>query len=215
MRCDDGVRSVGRSVLCSLITCCLAATFAAVPRAALWAQQEVVEETISSAPATPRYLHAEKLPAGAVLNASLEIGTVVDPRCMSQVGDHVYYDADEDGVPEIIIARAHHDGQGRIVAGAPPEGLVADYDLRYGPDDKERIVASLRALAGLHAEGELERPGYLQRQAQTLAGLRPESLGVEEGLIFLADLWDAGLIDAVLYGVKRHEMLDAIVAASQ
>lgn len=215
MRCDGGprpTRQLGRRLLAA---CGLATALIAGVSGDARSQQDVNQETLSSNAAEPRYVHAEKLPAGAVLNASLKISSGIDPSCLSQVGNHVYYDGDEDGVPEIIIAFAHHDGRGKIIAGAPPEGLAPDYESRYGPADREDIMASLQTLGSLHAKGEFDDAGYQRTQAKILAGLRPESLGVEEGLVLLRDLWDAGLISEIPYGIKRHEMVDAIVAAQQ
>ena len=156
-----------------------------------------------------RFIHGEKSPAGSLLNDSLGLATEMDPAALLQIGDDVYLDADGDGHPELIVAHAHHDNAGRVIAGLAPGVASADETI-YRAEQRDEIVAGLRDLAARYDAGSPSEANYRLAPSKWLVGLQAGTFGVTEGLVFLLELWEAGLIGPVCYGIKRHEMLDAL-----
>ena len=164
-------------------------------------------ETVTGSPVV--FFHGEKHPAGRGLNDLLGLPDAVSPAALIQIGDDVYLDANGDGNAEMVVAHAHHDGTGRVIAGLAPGVASADQSL-YRAEQRDVIVAGLRGLAQQFDAGRLSEADYRLAQARWLVGLQADSFGVTEGLEFLQALWEEALISPLCYGIKRHEMLDAL-----
>ncbi len=155
------------------------------------------------------FIHGEKRPAGSLLNESLGLAETVSPEALIQIGNDVYLDANGDGNPELIVAHAHHDGAGRMIAGLAPGASDADESI-YRAEQRGLITAGLKGLAGQYDAGRLSEADYRLAQARWLVGLQAGTFGIAEGLAYLLELWEDGLISPLCYGIKRHELLDAL-----
>ena len=155
------------------------------------------------------FIHGEKRPAGSLLNVSLGLAETVSPEALIQIGNDVYLDADGDGNPELIVAHAHHDGAGRMIAGLAPGAPDADESISRA-EQRRLITAGLKGLAGQNDAGRLSEADYRLAQARWLVGLQAGTFGIAEGLAYLLELWEDGLISPLCYGIKRHELLDAL-----
>ena len=155
------------------------------------------------------FVHGEKSPPGTHLNGDLGLPDALDPASLIQIGDDVYFDSNRDGNAELIVANAHFDGAGHIIAGLAPGATSADESV-FRAEERDLIVAGLRGLAAQFDSGRLSDPDYRIAQSRWLAGLQADTFGVTGGLSFLLELWDEGLISPLCYGIKRHEMLDAL-----
>lgn len=185
-----------------------AALFAALLLNPVGAPAAHVEpEAIDDSPVV--FIHGEKSPPGSLMNESLELPETLHPAALIQIGNDVYLDADGDGNAEMVVAHAHHDRAGRIVAGLAPDAADADEAI-FGAEQRGVIVAGLRGLARQFDTGRLSESDYRIAQSRWLVGLQAGTFGVTGGLSFLLELWDEGLISPLCYGIKRHELLDAL-----
>lgn len=171
------------------------------PPLAAQAEPESVEDS------SVVFIHGEKSPAGSLMNEPLGLPAALEPSALLQIGDDVYLDSNGDGNAEVVVAHAHHDGAGRIVAGLAPGARSADETI-FRAEQRELIIAGLRSLARQHDSGRLSQSAYRIAQSKWLVRLQAGTFGVAEGLSFLLEVWEEGLIGPLCYGIKRHEMLD-------